>query len=678
MEKFPSPSKSFALILLFLFLIQPLNSFVINKYLLPGEKAVNTDSFSFLYGFDNYTVYTLNDSWILLTLRGKVVEDPNQIREALSFYLKETYFLTEEEINDMRELILEINASRNNGDKFEGYEELTCRGILGERYNKPSNWQEVYNNDLYYFYSVATCSKFGQAIGCGAPEDIYDDIKSFFVASYENDDLINSLLSSLEELSFENAEEKLNEMVELLDDLDDNREVLENSKFRVPIGGSGECGECFGICPPVLYNSSAIQSLSDKINAALNRVDQIRNLNQKIETLIEETQRRVNFKEGKELEKVFAPSIEKALTSYYEKIDFIKEVDNKVKGTNLSNSIERLEELFLSLNDTLYSYNFTNISERLTEFNKLLTSSYELAIQNNERYKEVEKIKERVEFYIEVLGEDGFEDLLVDKKQVDVAFEKGVPLSQLSEFGEAYSGFLEVVMREKARREQSIGAILTSLTKGWMIPFSNGITTTLSAFGIEALEPQTVPLITSVLLSLFIFSIVFFLALFVYSKKKEILGISLSKGYFKFVYFGLVLMIGLIFIVAGLLSYFLIKNSLVTSNPEVVLQKIISNGEVRIAIDKSSLSFLKERIACANEITDSLERRGKVVKLYDLVNGLCVNEEEETYCLNEPTPLIILKSGTELSFKGEELGFLRFYFIGSEEDFKKCVVSSVI
>ena len=665
--------------LFLLFIILLGLGYSITSYLLPGEKTFNFTSQPISVGNDTYYLYKYksNNSPVLLIKNGELVSDPEEIRNVMTQYYVSKYMVSDEELSRIRQLLLAINESRNNGDRYPNKEEATCRRIVGERYNLPKNWRKLYHDDIYYFYSAATCSYFQGFIPCQKPGDIYDYVKDFFEASNSNDQLINESLAELDSITTTNVHEKISKIKNNLEEINSNAHTLETSIFRVPINGSSECRNCFGICPPVLYNHTAINELDALLENLEEQTAPLGELPTIVSTIIHETNRRLTYRQNLQIYNMYKEEINQTQALWNETFPLINESVSKVREENKTRLFNELLTLHNRFESQLSSFNLTNINETMANLTTLMNRLYNISAQDLKEYESIEGISHEIDAYLFLAKQAGVDlsNISSSKAELDVGFSSGVAKSALSQYREDYLNLLREAKKAYSIKPSFLSQIIRSIVK----PFSKGVISLADAIPqASSLLYAHTALVASLSLAFLLFSLASFMGLALYSAKSTIFGLPIHKGTYRFIYFGVILAIALFGFFVGIAAYLPMTSGIVKPTPIELFSQLSHSPTVYLLLDKAQISNVNERLSCMEKTKRYLSSLNITVEMGNLSSTTCYINNASFNCLQGTTPAIIFKSSSENAVYGEDVPTVRIYVEGNKQFYEKCIIPGFI
>ena len=660
--------------------------FSISDYLYEGENVSSVVIKTIDVAGNTYYLYLLNNQPILIVSNKEPVKNDSVIREVLESYYSSLYMPEQEKIEEIKALIQELNNSRNDGagTKWPGKEENECKKILGERYTLPRNWEETYNNDIYLFYSVATCAYYKPkgVIPCSKPEDIYDEIKQFFENSRAIDSFVEQSLEELDNISLYNIKDSLELVKENVESIEEKASPLEESKFRFPLGGVDECSDCYGICPPIIYNHTAIDEIKDKIDELLESLPD-KDFAEIIDEAISQSKARIHYKEGKEDYLYYMQKYNATLQEIEKEVEKIVLLNKKVKNADIPN-YQEIVDLYSDINESINSLNFTGFENKLEQLEEKLNQSKAYVESLYNEVKQLEELRKEINFYMAVLRGQGLsiEDLETQKSSLDIAYNSNLNKNNIAQFKQDYEELLNKIKEKRGTTKPE--GILYSLFKSLTAPLARATTSIIFALPIQNKTPivQHSAIITSLIIAGFLFSTAIIFSLLFYSLKRSFFGISLREKRVKLLYFAFWGVIALIGLVIGALTYLPVSKGFTSAYGDEVLSLLTKQSEVIIAIDYTNDTSLSYRISCGEKMKNELEKYGVKADLYFLVGNDCVeiakaNQTNQSKtisnCLSIEQPLVLMQHSLESSMKGVEIGFIRLYIEGDDNLYKDCL-----
>lgn len=325
------------------------SAFNISDYLYEGENAtVAFSNFSFSMG--NFSIVKINGTETFLINRAdmSLVENASEIENILTKYYIETYAPKESDINELRELIMRFNASREP-------EEGKCRSYTG--------------TEAYKCYDRETCA--GACLHVplcrdylmGAGEYLLLPLFEWRNNTARLDARVGSFLLNLKRVN-ENITFYIGLMKEDIAEINTLTERIRMNKlFR------RDCGDCLDFCWPIKFNTTALSELTSKVNTFNTKLAPlvfVRNTSRNIENRTYERTVLMEHRREKALIYANLSKAEESIDELAGKIYWLK------RGVNTSFDTEMA-----------YIYNITATIKNKTDENDFLAAYYWLSELRN-------------------------------------------------------------------------------------------------------------------------------------------------------------------------------------------------------------------------------------------------------------------------------------------------------
>ncbi|MEK6981518.1 MAG: hypothetical protein AABX38_01185 [Candidatus Micrarchaeota archaeon] len=356
------------------------------KYLYKSENVNLTSIENFTINSSNYSLVKYSGAPILLYKDDLLLNDVTQITFAIQTYYKNTFYVKQSELDTIRDLLLNYNQSRNDGGKFKSppSEEYACRNaLLLNGFN--------YGGTKIYCDSTENCSKIAVIFytapyteGVRRQYDLATTtnlLRAFATASYGNDQILTKNFLLLDNLSESNINNSLSQISSSVTLLGQYKNTIEGTVFRTPVGDSRGADwqkcivqNCFGICPDLSFNGSALNTLNANITSLISRIGPYINYQSVAQKTYSSTTSRLNYTETEKMSlyytNVYLPLFDDATQTASD----ADSVLSLILSTSLQNKVGRLKELSLSINKSISGRNFTSIEADLDEYSTLISN----------------------------------------------------------------------------------------------------------------------------------------------------------------------------------------------------------------------------------------------------------------------------------------------------------------
>ncbi|MFH0818312.1 MAG: hypothetical protein V1909_06805 [Candidatus Micrarchaeota archaeon] len=261
-------------------------------YLLPGESYADMTFTNVSLAEGSYSLVSIKGSESFLLKNGsEIVKDVSEIRQFYEAYYLQTLFPKDSELEEVKALAKTFNESRNAMTRY-GPAEKTCKQYTGMN-NYPCH--DSTSCILACSALIELCAPAMNAIGPSFISGLVD----FGTSTTSMDGNYTALQASLNSLTISNVAANLNSAYQNANSLKSLANRLLISPLREE-GSSRSCPDCFGICPKMAYNITAINFTATKLKTLYDRSLSIKNLDTKSSDLLSATNKRLSDVFGKE------------------------------------------------------------------------------------------------------------------------------------------------------------------------------------------------------------------------------------------------------------------------------------------------------------------------------------------------------------------------------------------
>ncbi len=357
-------------------------AFSVAPYLYSGESESSVTSVSFASSAGSATLYKIGGSEALLVVDGQIVSDKAQISPIIQKYYQDTYYLTPDELSELKGYAKAFNDSRNYKTKYGPAEQICYSSGTFLSY-KPCN-------------DLATCMQTASLVCTITGSDgCMMDVLGNHILAYKKsiDKLVaadTKFQSALSSFSPATAATSLVLMDEAFAAMKEAADEVMQSKLRFP-DTYASCRDCLGICPEGHFDYAALTSGRSKVATLKQKVAPLAFLGTTVDKLAIATQERIDFRAGEEKAVILAPKFNAAKAKYgglkaqavearelVSDKSFVSVADNFIaKGDDLEIMLSKRD--FAGFDSALSSYETSG--RTLAAMVNNSTASYMLAIE---------------------------------------------------------------------------------------------------------------------------------------------------------------------------------------------------------------------------------------------------------------------------------------------------------
>lgn len=680
------------LCLLFVFgVLFPIN---LQDYLYDDESNATTEDFIALG--TQYQIVYVGGTETMLLKDNQLVTNKDEIESAIyQLYLRK-YYPSTSEIETITNLLNAYHASRENGDMWEGYEEKTCMMTLYmtvfpcTNASTPSftNYSQMKGNDCYMAASIA-CEEYGNELGCSDPSQVFGMVQDFGLSSYYMTQIKNKTEANLASMNPENAYEVLSGIKDDIDDMEKYEKKLEETKFRIPIGGAKECKTCIGLCPPVIISEQYLKDVEEKIDGMLPELQKVDGYKEEAQRIYDETMARQNHLTSSNLQlyytSIFTPDKTRAEKALARADNLLATVDDSEVRENAA----RVRMLVSEIESNIANSQFNSMNESLDEL-EAKTALLETGVPESEKiYNETLESRDQasaVMFTLDTLKvpaglQGNVTALKASKRTQDRSFSTGLSPQRYSEIKEKYDGISLEGATIIERVEGGATGEVVDVFQGAGRKTNEGIAdlvTTVASMEREDREEVSgyAPLVLSSLSFFSLSSLAVFLFLFAFTTFSNLFRNRVMM-FFWFIVLGASIL-GAAVVSYG--TYAVLSSSSNEASFTDFKDYALSSSEVSILVETENVSAgaSEKMLECAGKLSASMEGTNAIV--YKKTDGECViNGQGVTLaeCYNTiKEPIIVFKYSSVDESPEFYTGFVyKGVFSGDEEYFKDCEVS---
>ncbi len=452
----------YTVLLLFFLLSGVVFSFTASDYFYSSEEDVTVTRENFTLNGTEYEILFFDGEETFLLKNGEPVNDSEEISQALHDYYMEKYYPSEEEIQEVRDLVAGFNASRNDGYDWKNKEEYVCREILFTDKRVMMDGEPVWchDDDSCYRNALLLYSAYSQGMGWGSYDVVLQPLKDFSYASYGLDFIIENMTTKLDAVDEGDVVETFDYIDESIPTMKDYVDDIEATIFRTPrrddLADKEACHlVCYGMCPSFDLDENILDELDAKVAELTDNIGPFAEYEDTSSTIYDNTGMRfsqyLNVTTSSQYDTVFAPLEGKGI----ELEEYADEASGLVSNTSFMIKLERLKELRQSIRGDINGNNFETLDEDMEEYTELLDEVQNASDNLYSIYNKTADAKNNAEMLLFEIGtkdlgpldREKFDELRNRTSQLDKEFSSGMTASQLAGLEENYTEISDDAMR---------------------------------------------------------------------------------------------------------------------------------------------------------------------------------------------------------------------------------------
>lgn len=614
-----------------------------SDYFYSTETDVTVTTEDFTFDGSDYSIVYFDGEPTFLVKDDEIVDDPSAISDAIYNYYIENYYPSEEDIAELKSLVDDYNASRNDGYDWKNQEEFACRGVL-----LTDKRIEMYG-ELLWCHDEESCEinakllyqAYHEYTGWNSFDDARVPLKEFAYASYGTDDILVNMSEGLDTMDENTVVDTLQYIEDSIPTLRDYIEDIEGTIFRMPRMDDPEDRDdcylyCYGMCPSLDLDETILDELEDKAGELLGDLGPLAAHSETASSIHENTMARLDYYETSEIAEdydyLFSPHERRGL----EVEEYAEEVSSLVSNTSFSMKLDSFIELRVDIRDKIDSKEFDGLDEDIADYRNLTDDVKEDADVLYEVYNKSlisKNSAERILFEIGTkdLGPvetERYNELREEIQMLGEEFGNGLTPAKYEELEDDYSQITNDALALLGGSESDSFSKAMVYFRGFAGKVNGGIADLASSTNIT--EVEEIPenrYVTFGGFSLLVFlsfsSILFLVFLYLikvhnYSKIKYVVLIAF--------------VLGIIFIAlfSGFLYVFMQKTSMDATMDEFLVD--FNDRETVAVVVDSTLATDAERNAmssCADGMAESMGENNKTVTIYYFeAGGSCKKVED--------------------------------------------------
>lgn len=432
-------------------------SFDITRYLYLGETEDSVSYERFSFGGDDYAIVSVGSSRILLLKNDDIVTDRNEVEDTIFGYYLTQYYPDSDDIDELKSLLDEYNTSRNDGQKFAGKEEYSCRQVLfidgRVKYGStPIVCRTEADDELCQMAGKLMYQYLSSITGVppvGSWEDLYEPIKEFGLASYSADTVFDNISAKMAAAETDRKQmyDALDYITESMDSLEDHNDVVETTIFGWTANRTCD-SKHWCMCPDMDLDDSLLGKIEAKAIELKEMMGPFANSAEIAESVAANTEDRIEFAETESSAGGYSARFAQLREQGIAVIALGESASSKVSDATLSFKLTTLKSLDSGIPADIDARDFSTIDNDLADYSRLLEEVMQLSIFDLAVYNESIDAKNDADALMLVLesreldplSEERLHELEEESDRLDASFRDGITASQFENLTERYEG----------------------------------------------------------------------------------------------------------------------------------------------------------------------------------------------------------------------------------------------
>ncbi|MBU0591368.1 hypothetical protein KKF81_02985 [Candidatus Micrarchaeota archaeon] len=447
---------SHKILLSLLLVIGLINALNVNDYLYPEEENATIIYKNFTIGTTQYSIVSVDGQDILLLKGGNAVTEQLEIENAVYSYYLKTHYPSDDEISELRALITRYNESRNDGFRWKGKEEYTCRDVIFVNGRVKAGKDPIFcrneNDSLLCNYSAILMFQYLSSISVppvGYWDALLEPIRIFGFSSYGMDGILDKTVSDLDA-----AEADETKMYGALDYLHTNIPQIEeyhlaledslftwNNKLIVD-------SKHWGLCPDINLNETILDQIENLSGSMLEKMGPFSNFDSISSGFYAVSLQRIEYAETEKLAEEYAKAYELLQNDGEEAVLLGNAAVERVANPDLQNDVFSLEVLHTGIPQDIESRNLESIEQDFAKYNALIINIKNRSFVDLNYYNNTKNAKNLANSLVLVLESKDLDPvsmnfLILMKNEtgdLDAQFRNGLTVDELENLEIQYTG----------------------------------------------------------------------------------------------------------------------------------------------------------------------------------------------------------------------------------------------
>jgi hypothetical protein len=634
-----------------LFIIGTVLAFDATAYLYSSENSsTNITNESFIMNGINYDIITIRNEGSFLLKKDEIIQNSSEIYQVIYDYYKIKHYPTDKELQDIKEILLKYNDSRNDGDRFKNKEENACVSALFADgrivvYGKPVT---CINDSTCDINAQLVFQAYKDGAGWGSYQDVLKPLKDFSYAHFSTEKIMNNAFTAIDNITESNVYTSLNSIKNNIPTLQSDLSKIEKNLFRIPrLNDSQDTKDCYlkcyGICPSFNLDDQALKDLDSKLGTLLSKVQPFSNYGSMAAKISNNTVLRIEFKQN---ETYATNYTQKFVPLQLKGAIIINNTENTLKyiiNTTIKNELEELKKLHTEINASIEKRNFTNIDSSISRYSYLVDSVNKTTPEVYDIYNSSVYAKKRANAMVFILDSKDLDSssrilangLKNQTAQMDIAFNDGLLAEVYISFYENYTNISSTAEKILQDQKQNPVTFTSSKFRSFARKINTGIASLIETNNL--METKDIKdkklavfggfsLITFLSIAALMF-IGLLLLLLQQKKSKRSTKVAFFISYFVAI-FALLLL--------STMLYLYLDKSALEADIEEFIQDFSTRNNTTVVLDLTNVSntdaeYMK---SCTSAFVDTLRSKNISVTFYKIADTTCIINTNST-SLNE-------------------------------------------
>lgn len=625
-----------------LLLVGLVSAFNVADYLYPTEENVTVSYTDFTLRGHDYSLVALDGEDTFLLKHEEVVTNQSEIESVLYSYYLQMHYPSEEEIQDLKDLVERFNDSRNDGYDWPNKEEYVCRDDVMLSNGKVTHLGEPLvcrDEESCERIGMLLFSAYGQGLGLGSPTPLIEAVSEFTPYSLEMDDIVSNYTFMLENLNENTLEETMDYIGDTVDTLSTNSEKIEDTIFRTPRLNDTEDRDacylkCYAICPSFDLDQDALGEIDDMAEDLLSKIGPLAGYEEAASNVYNNSMSRIEYTETEKKAEEYSGLFSSLNATAGKVISLGDEAVLHVANSTLSGKLFSLKSLHQTIPEDIEERNFETMEEDMLRYDELIKEVDQGASFLLEQYDETKEAKNLANSLIFVLESKDLDPVSMkalellrnDTADLDAEFRDGLTPEELAALESDYTDLARDAQNLLLSENDMPANRVLLLFRGYASKVNTGIASV--AEKTDAMEAREIPEnLTLALFSALVFfslaSIVALAFLYLVATAKFVVP---KTGYIMASAFVVLMVLLLGFSV--FMYLFLGKTSTDATLPEF-LADFNSKESTSIVVDLRDTSYSDSQAmgSCASSLADSFTQRNKSWTMYSVTANTCTKRD---------------------------------------------------
>ncbi|MFH1684891.1 MAG: hypothetical protein ABH983_01155 [Candidatus Micrarchaeota archaeon] len=437
-----------------LLLIGIVSAFNPTDYFYSSESGITISYSNFTLDSTSYSVVSFDGQETFLLKEGEPVSDQAEIESVMYDYYIREYYPSDEDIEELEDLVKKFNDSRNDGYDWKNKEEYLCRDdvlFANGKITVSGKPVTCVDEETCQQNAMLLYAAYGEGLGLGSVDPLYDAIYAFAPSSFAMDHILGNYSDKLSNLDEDSLLDTISYIEGTTGDLKDYSGDIESTIFRSPRrddqDDKDDCYlKCFGICPSFDLDQDAIDEIDDAIGALSTKIEPLSGYEATSSSIYTQSNSRINYSTTESTAAEYNSKYTSLNSSAELAVSLGDEATLHILNSTLEQNLDSLKGLKVTIPNDIEVRDFSSTADDLDTYEELIGKVHDSSAILLEQYNKTRNANNMLNSLILVLDTKDLDPVSLSSLELlknqsddlDAQFHDGIALDDLVSLEEEY------------------------------------------------------------------------------------------------------------------------------------------------------------------------------------------------------------------------------------------------